>query len=151
MKKIKLSQNKVTLVDDEDYEFLSKWRWYATKAGRTYYARRTLYSDGKRRPLYMHRLILGSRVGEEVDHKDGDGLNNQRSNLRSCTCSQNAANSVRNSKTGYRGVCKYWNKWRVIIGGIHLGLYDTPKEAAKAYNEAAIEKYGEFARLNETA
>ena len=150
MKKIKLTQNKVALVDDEDYEFLNRWKWCVAKNRRIYYAKRTtLYSDGKRRMLYMHRLILGSRVGEEVDHKDGNGLNNQRSNLRLCTHSQNLANRAYNNKSGYRGVRKHGNKWEAKIGSnTLLDSYDTPEEAAIAFNKAAIEKYGEFARLN---
>jgi len=155
MKEIKLSQNKVALVDDEDYGFLNKWKWYADKDGNTYYAKRnTPCPDGKRRILLMHRLLMTPAPGQEIDHKDRNGLNNQKANLRVCTHGENRANSVCNNKTGYRGVCKYGNKWQAQIrdykgkGKLYLGTYGTPEEAAIAFNKAAIEKYGEFAVLN---
>jgi len=153
MKKIELTKNKVALVDDEDYEFLNRWKWYAAKGGQTYYARRnTQYSDGKQHTLFMHRLLMMPAPEQEVDHKDRDGLNNQKANLRVCTHRENTARSMRKNKTSYRGVEKHGNKWRASINSykkrIYLGSYHTPEEAATAFNKAAIERYGEFACLN---
>lgn len=107
--------------------------------------------------IRMHRQIMGEPEGMEVDHSDNNGLNNQKSNLRIATHWQNLANRAlqKNNTSGYRGVSwskqakKWWAQIYVDSKTVHLGLFDDVKEAARAYNEAAIERYGEFARLNE--
>jgi len=152
MKKIKLTQNKYALVDDEDYEFLSRWKWCAHKGGRTYYAKSTQYSDGKKRTLYMHRLIMIPAPGQEIDHIDRNGLNNQKANLRVCTHKENSVNRIYRNKTGYRGIKKHGNRWEARISfhkkRYYLGIYHTPEEAAHVYSIAAKKYYGEFACLN---
>ena len=153
MKEIKLSQGKVALVDDEDFESLNQFKWSATKIGNTFYAVRNIRVDGKRTPQYMHGAIM---KGKGIDHRDGNGCNNQKSNLRFCTKSKNAMNMRKQENTSsiYKGV--YFNKparkWLASIGingkPIHLGCFDSEIEAAKAYNAKAIEFFCEFANLN---
>lgn len=159
MKEIELSQGMVATVDDDMYEELNQYKWYAHLDGRRWYARRNTPHDsnGKRHTIYMARVIMNAQPEERVDHKDNMAtLNNQRENLRLCTNAQNNANR---SKWGgcssmYKGV--YWDKqnskWRARITApcrrIHLGLFNDEIEAARAYNEAATEHFGEFARLN---
>src|SRR5690349_18607697 len=98
MKLISLTQNKFAQVDDEDYDFLMQWRWYAIKATKeelNFYAVTTINQGrGKRQKMIqMHRLLMSLTDPKIiVDHKDGDGLNNQRNNLRLCSFSQNSAN-----------------------------------------------------------
>src|SRR4030067_2579990 len=93
MKKIPLSRGMVTLVDDLDYEWLSQWKWYAARGGATFYAGRSLPRSAEGRgAVWMHRLILSVPPGIDVDHRNGNGLDNRRINLRSCNRSQNACN-----------------------------------------------------------
>src|SRR5690348_11276017 len=103
MKKIKLTQGKYALVDDADFEYLNQWKWQAKKCSDTlFYAHRTqrygLRSENKKHHFKMHKLILKSPKGFEIDHEDGNGLNNQRKNLRICTHSQNGMNKKLKSK-----------------------------------------------------
>lgn len=153
MKRISLSRNKFALVDDEDFDQLNRYKWYASKGTSTYYARR---KTGKT-SVCMHREILGLGRGDngknDTDHFNHNGLDNQRHNLRVCTRSQNNHNSK--PRTGkYKGV--HWHKTRKIwmaeikSGGISnfLGYYKIEVEAAKAYDLAAKELYGEFAYTN---
>ena len=154
MKEIPLTQNKVALVDDADYHRVSHWKWFAHKEGNTFYAYSTVM--GKKVP--MQKLILN--VGTEIliDHKNGDGLDNRKCNLRNCTAAQNMWNAkCANGKTSsFRGVSKRnYNKkdrWQagIEVYGVryYLGTFNTEIGAAQAYNEAAIKHYGEFARLN---
>lgn len=156
MKEIQLTQGLVTQVDDEDYEWLNQRKWSAKKENNTHYAVRNHSIDGKRSTVRMHRLITNAPKGMDVDHIDGNGTNNQRSNLRICTRSQNQMNkgSSRGSLSKYCGVS--WDKerknWRSRIScnykSIHLGHYKDETDAALAYNEAALKYHGEFARLN---
>ncbi len=155
MKTIPLSKGKTALVSDEDFKYLSRFKWYA---GHTnpwqWYAYRNAWVAGRKTMLTMHRHIMGSPRGMDVDHRDGDGLNNTRENLRICTRSENLQNRKLNANntSGYRGVLKYKNRWLVqmTIAGKRrrLGLFATAEEAAQAYNEAARRHYGQFARLN---
>lgn len=155
MKKIPLTQGKFALVDDEDFGKLNKHKWYANNG---YAKRKTLGGKLRRNTLYMHRVILDmSPSNEHVDHKDNNGFNNCRSNLRCATCSQNQANRHKlrvNTSSQFRGV--YWHisakKWISSIGYkmrlIHLGYYKIELEAAQAYDKKAKELFGEFARTN---
>jgi hypothetical protein len=158
MKSIPLTQGKFALVDDEDYEYLSQWKWFAVRwdkkdGQKIFYAARAKNTIGI---LYMHKVILTVRDGFFVDHKNRNGLDNRRENLRECTVSQNAANKEvsKNNKTGYKGVSlirktgKYVAQIRHNGKKIRLGQYDTPEEAAMVYDKAAKECHGEFAWLN---
>ncbi|OAJ75137.1 hypothetical protein AYJ08_05835 [Brevibacillus sp. SKDU10] len=152
-REIPLTQGKVTIVDDEEFEPLSKYKWFATKCGNSYYAARRL--NGK--TILMHRYIMNPENRLVVDHVDGDSLNNQKSNLRICSKAQNNRNQriKTNNKSGYKGV--YWReekgKWQGSMRHnsktVYLGLFTDQEEAARAYNQKAVELFGEFARLNE--
>ena len=153
MKQIKLTQGKYAIVDDEDFEWLNQWKWYANKDHKTYYARR---HEGKK-IVKMHRLILNASIGTEVDHKNHDGLDNRRDNIRICTFSQNQhRRATTKGVSAYRGVYQLNHspnyKWASQIranGKVkHLGCFVTEVEAAMAYNKAAKQYYGEFAYLN---
>jgi hypothetical protein len=155
MKEIKLTQGRVALVDDEDYDFLNQWKWriYYDKH-KYYYAKRTEIRNGRCITIRMHRLIMKTPPGMETDHIDHDGLNNQRYNLRNVTHAQNQMN--RNAKANglskYLGVCLMRNKYRARIRvnnrTIHLGCFEKEDEAAIRYDRAAILYHGEFANLN---
>lgn len=160
---------RVALVDDEDYDLVMQYRWYVDERfregvkGTWHSGPRAIstYKDGKRIYLMMHKLITG---WAETDHADGNGLNNQRDNLRNVTHLQNTWNRRGHpgSSSRYKGVTllrygtgKYkgkYTKWwaRIVINGkqISLGLHKTEEEAALAYNAAALENFGEYARLN---
>lgn len=155
MKTIQLTQGMVAMVDDEDHERLSKHNWHTVKNGRTYYAGREVKVGGKRKHIWMHREVITTTNGKIVDHSDGNGLNNQKQNLRECTIAQNSRNArTRSNKSGYKGV--YLNtkvmRWHVQITvekkRVCVGMFGTKEEAARAYNEAARKYHGEFARLN---
>jgi len=156
MKKIPLTQGKFALVDDEDYDYLMQWKWHAIRAKATFYAVRSVYIKGKRCRIRMHRVILKTPVGLLTDHRDHNGLNNTRGNLRVATKSQNAMNSVcrSNSISGYKGVVwrKDRAKWTAQIfmnrKGLRLGAFTCPMQAAKAYDKKARELFGEYARTN---
>ena len=153
MIKILLTQDKFALVDDEDFELISQYKWYAhRKTKRNYYAETTI----KQKHILMHRLIMNAQDSEEVDHINGDGLNNQRHNLRLCTRQQNAFNRKSNKNKKFKGIV--WrskrNKWEayITIDGKYkfLGHFKIEIKAAKAYDIAAKKHFGEFARLNFT-
>lgn len=154
MREIKLkNSNKFALVDNDVYEQLNQHEWRYHKRG---YAVRWAKTEKGRLFLSMHRVIMQTPSEMHTDHRDGDGLNNRRGNLRVCTQNQNMFNRVthKNNKCGYKGV--YWQvgheKWRVTVyknkRKIHVGYFTDLIEAAEAYNEAALKHYGEFARLN---
>jgi len=157
VKEIPLTQGRVALVDDEDYEWLNQWKWYYDKKGRTGYAvRDSVGRPTLRKQVRMHRLIMDAPQGLEVDHINGIGTDNQRGNLRLCTHKQNRRNTrmCAHNTSGYKGV--HWDKARQKwFAQIHiddwphfLGRYLEIEDAAKAYDAAAREIYGEFACLN---
>ena len=159
MKEIQLTQGKVALVDDDMYEYLNQWKWYASGSHGKFYARRNLRINKKYLGcILMHRLIVKNTDSKmHTDHFNGDTLDNRKENLRICTASENLRNRKKhyNNKSGYKGVGKYDNnklKFRSYITyekkRVHIGYYNTEKEAARAYNEAAIKYHGEFANLN---
>ena len=157
MKKIPLTLGKFALVDDEDYDWLSQWKWHALKARNTYYAQRSApIGGGKYKNLRMHREIMKTPETLYTDHIDGDGLNNQKANLRFCTLQQNQFNRSpeRNCSSNFKGVSwkKSGQKWLATITVNkrlkHIGVFTSEIEAAKAYDNVAKEAYGEFARLN---
>jgi hypothetical protein len=157
MKEIQLSQGKVAIVDDKDYEYLSKFKWYASYSRSGFYAVRSNRQGQKPSHILMHRVILNAPLDKEGDHINGDTLDNRRCNLRLCSHSQNICNSRKptDSKTSiYKGVSlpKGYKRWKACIAingrNKHLGFFSNELDAAKAYNKAAIELFGEFARLN---
>ena len=153
MKKIKLTQGKYAIVDDEDFAYLNQWKWYFNNKG---YAVKNNWENKKWKTIYMHRLIMNTLKKMETDHINGNKLDNRRCNLRICTKSQNQINSNVNIKnsSGYKGVCwhKDRNKWQVQIEfngkKYYLGYFVDKIGAAKAYNQKAKELFGEFAYLN---
>lgn len=153
-KEIPLTKGYVALVDDEDYEWLSQWKWFAIEAGRNHvYAQRTILVDGKKRGLAMHRLIMGEPQDMWVDHINRNTLDNQRSNLRLATPRENIINAVRENKTGYKGVTydtsmKRRKRWSATCDRVRLGRFLTAEEAARAYDKEARERFGDFAVLN---
>jgi len=159
MKEIKLTQGKVALVDDEDYEELNKYKWCAHKEKTNIYALRHGHKvDGSRTMIRMHREIMKPVNGLSIDHIDSDGLNNQRCNLRVCTHAKNMRH-VRPRKgcsSIFKGVTwhKKIQKWRAYImlnsKQISLGCYHSEVDAARAYDSAAINLFGSFALLNLT-
>lgn len=161
MKKIKIGNSGLfALVDDEDFDHLNQFGWYKMKGKRTFYAARDVWKNNKRiKRILMHREIMGFPADMLVDHIDHDGLNNQRENLRICTYKENARNStsMRGSTSKYLGVCAEKTKkgvlhWRATITvnrkSIWLGSFKTEWEASLAYDDAAVEYFGEFANLN---
>lgn len=154
MKNILLTQGFFAVVDDEDYEALSRYKWRAKKWGDKYYAIRTTSKlDGKRKNIFMHREIMGF-PSMDIDHANGDTLYNTRKNLRLCTKSENArnCNAYKTNKLGLKGVYFNYKKYSAQISinkkRLYLGYFDTPEEAARAYDAAAKIHHGEFARLN---
>lgn len=145
----------VALVDDEDFEYLNQFKWHANKKKNTIYASRNAYVNNKKVCVYMQWDIIGRT---NIDHVDLNGLNNQKCNLRACTHQQNSMNMAprKNSFSKYKGVSwsKWANKWRSKIGfnkkTIHLGYFKSELEAAKAYDNKAVELFGEFANINFT-
>ena len=163
MKKIELSQqgkNKgkfFALVDDEDFEELDKYQWMALRRRKdVYYAERLAHASDNTAKIRvtMHGLLMNTPAGLCCDHKDGNGLNNQKSNLRICTNSENVRNqrlSILN-RVGYKGVRASGKRYRARIAyngeEINLGGFTDIKEAARAYDEAARRLHGAFARTN---
>ncbi len=155
MKQIALTAGKTALVDDEDYDRAMTLNWHAhksvTKNHVQWYASARI--DGK--TIYLHRFLLCAPEGMQVDHRDHDGLNNCRSNLRLCTQTQNNGNKrSRVGVSGFRGVCFYppCGTWQARISISNksktLGFRRTPEEAARLYDMAARDHFGEFATLN---
>ena len=155
MKMIQLTQDKVTIVDDEDYAKFGHLKWHYSHG-------RAMRRDGykKKTNYWLHREIMGNPDGLVVDHINGNPLDNRKSNLRICTQAMNCKNVSKTKKktsSVYKGVYyapRNKNKWQAYIGSsstgkrINLGSYATEEQAAKAYNDAAISLYGEFAKLN---
>ncbi len=151
---IPLTQGKFAIVDAADYDWLSQWKWYASKGHNTWYAARRFSDTGK--TTFMHRLITGAPAGLLVDHINRNGLNNTRKNIRQCTHTQNMRNKgpARNSSSKYKGVKrnKANKKFKAAItcdGKRHyLGTFKDEIEAAKAYDKKAKQLFAEFAYLN---
>lgn len=151
MKKIPLTQGMFAIVDDEDYDELSRYKWCAYGNHGNFYAKR---ANGVFKQVLMHRQILDAPDGMDVDHIDGNGLNNAKENLRVCLTSENNRNVQKRSdnSSGFKGVSlkkgKYIAQIQVDGHKMHVGSFSTPQEAAKAYDDAAVKYHQEFARTN---
>jgi len=137
MKTIPLTQSQVALVDDEDYPWISQFEWYTFKNRRISYAVRNGVVNGKRRTILMHRVIMNTPKGMQVDHMDHNGVNNQKGNMRNCTGRQNAENMRNQSRYGV-GVVRELNpslrkpfRVRIRVGENRpsLGMFATAEEA----------------------
>lgn len=149
MKLIFLTLNKKTIIDDCDYPLISKYKWYAAKTKPNRYIAQTGFG------VLMHRLILNPDKGVEVDHINHNTLDNRRSNLRLVTSRQNHWNRPKRENTKgsrFKGVHPMRKKFRAIIRvnnkNLILGLFENEKDAANAYDNAAIINFGEFACTN---
>ena len=139
-------------IDKEDLEKIKPFKWFNRRG----YIMAHIYKNGKRTSLYMHRLIMNVPDGTEIDHIDGDGLDNRKKNLRFATRQQNAFNQPLNSfnTSGFKGVgwVKARKRWRAILclngRDIYLGIFKDKFDAARAYNKGATQYFGEYARLN---
>lgn len=164
MKEIPITRGKVVLVDDIDSD-LAQLKWYARPSRSTFYAQRTRVRGTKTQKTeteVMHRVILSRKIGSDiifpytVDHKNGDGLDNRRENLRLATPHDQLGNRQKSAgkSSVYKGVCwdKSRNKWMACINknGLNhtIGVYVSEIQAAMNYDIEAKEYFGEFARLN---
>lgn len=152
-KTIPLTRGLEAIVDAEDYQFLSSFPWFAANTG---YAQRNTYVDRRPSATLMHRWIMLPDPDQQVDHINGDRLDNRRCNLRVCTMSQNRQNQAKavGCSSRYKGVYRDQRRgnWRSYLGsrksGGMIGRFSDEVEAALAYDLAAICEYGEFARPN---
>lgn len=156
MKQLLLSRNLFAVVDDEDFDWLSQWKWSAlatTVPGRFYAVRTTSKAEGgKPRMVLMHRLIADAPKGRVVDHRDCDGLNNRRQNIRVCSQAQNMLNRAANrtpKSSRFKGVSRHTNgKWSVWFREKYVGQFVTEDEAASNYDATAQAYDAEFALTN---
>jgi len=157
MKKIPLTQNQYAIVDDENYDFLNRWKWHAVRDGNTFYAvRKSKTINGKRKTIRMHRVIMNPPNNMDIDHINHNGLDNQKVNLRVVTNQQNQMNRrlYRNTSSFFKGVSRNkLNKlWQASIEyngkSINLGYFEEEIDACIIYNQKAIELFGEYAHLN---
>lgn len=142
----------VAIVDDADYDWLRKDTWHLHQHGAGYACRSTLGPDGKKHCVGMQRVIMDAPSDKWVDHINGDSLDNRRANLRFCTLAENVRNQKPHKGKGLKGIKVRRGSISAQIcvdrKSIYLGVFPTEAAAAKAYDEAAREYHGEFARLN---
>ncbi len=155
MKKIPLTQGKVALVDDADYVWLSRWKWHAHWSDGKYYAVHAWWhSKAVRGTVLMHRVLVPNAV--KLDHRDRDGLNNQRANLRICNDSQNSQNNFGRGdrRLPFKGVSIAKDRHLYVASitkdgkRVYACGFATPQEAAIAYDAMATNLFGEFACTN---
>lgn len=164
MREIELTQDKVTIVDDDIYDYLCQWKWCASKHNfghdKFYAVRNKRKNENGPSKIYIHRAVYEYYFDELpniIDHKDGNTLNNVIDNLRSASPSQNNFNKIKThnlTSSQYKGVCwsNYREKWQayIRIDGVqqHIAFCKEEHQAALLYNQKAVELFGEFANLN---
>lgn len=149
MKLIPLSKGEFAMIDDSDFESVSKYKWFLVNgyAGKAVNGRRNAKE-------YLHRFLVKPEITQSIDHANGDKLDNRRFNLRVCSHSENLKNQkTRTDNTsGFKGVSRHRKKWMAYIEldykRTYLGHFTTKEEAALAYNKAAVKMHKEFAKLN---
>ena len=155
-KRIPLTHGKFALVDDEDFAMLNQWVWHVRGQKNVLYAARSGRVSEGEKYFQMHEMLIERKAGMVIDHINGDGLDNRKSNLRLCTNQENTRNrgANKNNKIGYKGV-SFLNKFQKYLAQIsvrrrnyYLGLHEDPAEAARAYDAKARELFGDFAYLN---
>lgn len=153
--RIPLTQGKYALIDEEDYPLVGQHRWHTRRCNHLWYAQRNVAAGpGKQKKISMHQEILGLGPGVLCDHKNGNGLDNRRSNLRPANYTQNAQNKSGRARSGFKGVYffKRPKKWMAQITSgqnrLFLGYFHTAEEAAHAYDRKARELFGPYARVN---
>ncbi|MGM0836007.1 MAG: HNH endonuclease [Bacillota bacterium] len=152
-KKLNTSSGMTFIIDDEDYEEVSKYKWKSTEDG---YVRRNFWLGDKCKYISLHRMLINAPEGLCVDHINGNKFDNRRSNLRLATRTENIRNSGPkvNNKSGYKGVSfrKDTGKWKAQIRAfgkkVNLGQFDNKHDAARMYNFWAVDLFGEFAWVN---
>lgn len=149
---VPLYSGEFALIDHDDAEVVLRHNWHRNRRG---YAATILRSESGKKPCKMHIMIMGYPPSPDltVDHANRDVLDNRRSNLRWATATEQLANTKRlGTASGYKGVLRHHFKWRAVINvnkkRLHLGLFATPEDAARAYDAAAIEAWGDFAHTN---
>lgn len=157
MKRVQLSQGKFALVDDGDFDSVNRWKWSFQKMPTVDgYAVRVVKENGRYRKIYLHRFLCGFPTGKVIDHVDGDGLNNQRENLRVCVQHENISNQrkKKNNTSGFKGVSfhRRTGKWAAQITfqrvKRHIGLFPDAQSASDAYDQASKKTHGEFGLPN---
>ena len=153
-----LTTGGVCFIDEEDLPLIAGIKWYAVKDGTNIYAAASVWNPltKKTKTLRMHRIILGVPSGVLIDHRDGNGLNNRKQNLRVATCRTNGFNRRKNttSRSRFKGVSPgSRGRWRAYIrsasgSDLYLGTFPTEEEAAVVWDAAARVEHGEFARTN---
>lgn len=156
-KTVRLTQGKVAVVDEADFDWVMRWKWCAVRIGLRWYAVR-VGPRPERKRIYMHRILTFAERGEEVDHISGDGLDNRQSNLRRCTSQENKRGFRRKTAgltSRFRGVswCARRKKWRAEIcvrEGVsrHIGYFEDEETAGRARASAALLHFGAFAPAN---
>lgn len=157
MKTLPLTQGKFAVVSDSDFPFVKNFQWCAKRIKTLWYTVRSVRQNGKKITIYLHRHLLGVSKTEKIDHRDGDGLNNSRRNLRIATTTQNSQGfqtSRKNKSSRFRGVTwvKKVGRWQASIGikgrVKFIGEFCDEKKAARAYDSAARKYFGRFAFQN---
>jgi len=153
--KIKTTQKKYFTIDERDFKKISQFRWYAVFDGYNWYVATTIRVGNKRRLLKIHTLIMNTPRGMEVDHKDNNGLNNSRSNLRVCTHQKNCLNrrNRKDNSSGFKGVS--WSirnkKWvaRIQVNGkrFNLGYFNSKEKANEIYIKNSKKYHKEYSKV----
>jgi hypothetical protein len=152
MKEIQLSQGKIAVIDDDDFERVNQYKWFLS-GKTTNYAMAYVKGSGRenQRRIFLHRFIVNCPEGFQVDHINNNKMDNRKENLRitdSFGNNRNRSISSRNT-SGYKGVSFKNNAFEAYINFTYLGRYKTAEEAALVYNKAAKKRFGVFAKLNE--